>query len=165
MVGGFPTHSFEGMTTEDRTSILQTSFPSAPWRGEPLLLRAGSSVKEKAEVRQDPSLGRGKRAILCAACRHEITRERHRIQVADGHEHRFFNPAGHLFHIGCFRSAPGCRSEGNPTMEFTWFPGFAWCYALCGGCSAHLGWKFESGAAEVFFGLVLNRLIVMRHEA
>lgn len=100
------------------------------------------------------------RAILCAACRHRLTSERQRISVGDSHEHRFFNPHGFLFHIGCFRAAPGCAVSGVPSMEFTWFPGYAWRFALCGGCGEHLGWRFESADAATFFGLILNRLVV-----
>jgi len=99
------------------------------------------------------------RHLICAACSRRITRNSERISVADSHEHQFFNPAGFLFHIGCFRSAPGCFSTGQPTMEFTWFPGFAWRHALCDGCGQHLGWRFENSEANAFFGLVLSRLV------
>jgi hypothetical protein len=98
------------------------------------------------------------RAIVCAACAHRITSERQRVAVNGAHEHHCVNPAGYQFHIGCFRDAPGCTVWGAPTTEFTWFAGYAWCYALCGDCRAHLGWRFESDASG-FFGLILARLI------
>jgi len=97
-------------------------------------------------------------ALVCALCRHPITSERQRIEVNGSHQHHCVNPAGLLFHIGCFGDAPGCAAWGEPTTEFTWFPGFAWCYALCRSCRAHLGWRFGGTADDVFFGLVLNRL-------
>jgi hypothetical protein len=97
--------------------------------------------------------------VRCAACRHPVTSERQRISVNDAREHRFVNPHGFLFHIGCFRDAPGCVAWGPPTFEFTWFPGAAWCHASCGGCRGHLGWRFDGGPSAVFFGLVLNRLV------
>jgi hypothetical protein len=103
------------------------------------------------------------RAILCAACGHRITSERNRIEAGGSYEHRFFNPHGILFHIGCFRSAGGCLTTGEANLDFTWFPGYAWRLALCRGCLQHLGWRFESSAGDSFFGLVLNRLVVEEH--
>jgi len=97
------------------------------------------------------------RAIVCASCGHQITSERERISVLDAHEHRFMNPAGSLFHIGCFRRADGCMAIGPASVDYPWFPGFDWQVALCAACADHLGWRFQS-AADSFFGLRLDRL-------
>ena len=32
--------------------------------------------------------------------------------------------------------------EGEPSAEFSWFPGFAWTVAVCVRCRQHLGWQF-----------------------
>jgi len=137
---------------------------SASWSVEPVLIfRRG---REPQPRKDDPESEKGQatldgsgRALRCAACGHRITTEGDRISVGASHEHRFFNPAGFLFQIGCFRNAPGCFNIGQPTTEFTWFPGFAWRHSLCEGCGQHLGWHFENGDGNTFFGLVLNRLI------
>jgi hypothetical protein len=78
--------------------------------------------------------------------------------VQGGHEHRFTNPHGVTYHIGCYREAAGCSIVGESTMKFTWFPGYAWRVALCANCRTHLGWRFESPGGG-FHGLILNRLI------
>jgi hypothetical protein len=106
---------------------------------------------EKAE----PPLSR---RYWCAACSTRVTDEDAAIDVAGAHHHRCVNPAGIVFELGCFRAAPGCIVDGEPTGEFTWFPPFAWCYALCANCRAHLGWCYESDANR-FFGLILARLV------
>jgi hypothetical protein len=98
------------------------------------------------------------RAIVCAACRHVVTREDERLRVNGSHEHTCVNPHGFVFRIGCFGTAPGCRDAGTPTTGFTWFPGFAWSYAPCGGCAALLGWRYRGGDSASFFGLILDRL-------
>lgn len=98
------------------------------------------------------------RAIACAACGHPITTERERIRVDGSHDHRCVNPHGIHFHIGCFRSAPGCRVTGTPTLDFTWFAGFGWSYALCGNCAALLGWRYDGADGASFYGLILDRL-------
>ena len=120
---------------------------------------AGQPARKAApDASQQTSSGSG-RGLVCAACGHRITSERERISVLDSHEHRFFNPTGFLFHIGCFRNAPGCLAIGHPSTEFTWFPGFAWCHAMCDGCGQHLGWRFSDSEGNSFFALVLNRLV------
>jgi len=100
--------------------------------------------------------------IRCAGCRHRITRSSERTVVNGSHQHVFNNPEGYLFEIGCFRSAEGCVNQGMPTLEFTWFAGYAWRYALCGNCHEHLGWFYQSvggGTGSGFYGLILAQLV------
>jgi hypothetical protein len=97
---------------------------------------------------------------VCATCGQLVTFEEARIHVLDSHEHRFMNPAGLLFHIGCFAEAPGCLVVGAPSDDYAWFPGFAWQLALCAACADHLGWFFQGRGAAPFFGLRLDRLRV-----
>ena len=99
----------------------------------------------------------GHRALLCAACRHQVTTERERIEMLDRHEHTCTNPHGLAFRIGCFRQAPGCTGMGPRDSAFSWFPGYTWQIAVCGRCRTHLGWIFRAGA-DCFHGLILDRL-------
>jgi hypothetical protein len=94
--------------------------------------------------------------LRCAHCGHPITRERHRTTVNGRHAHTRVNPYGFVFHFGCFALAEGCRVQGPPTAEDSWFPGFVWEFAHCGACRAHLGWAFHGEGS--FFGLLLERL-------
>lgn len=98
--------------------------------------------------------------LVCRACGHEITRTGARMSVDDSHAHVFSNPAGYVFEIGCFRNAPGCLSEGPTSTEFSWFPGFSWQVALCGGCRGLMGWRYRPvlDAGAGFFGLILPHL-------
>ena len=98
------------------------------------------------------------RPLVCAACGASITTVENRIAVQGAHEHRFLNPAGQVFHIGCFASAIGCTIIGPDSLEYPWFVGFAWRYAMCGSCGQHLGWHFRDGESG-FFGLILHRLV------
>jgi len=94
----------------------------------------------------------------CVNCGHDITTKKDRIAIHDEHEHTFVNPGGYVYHIGCFCKAPGCIQAGTSTAEHTWFRGYSWVYAFCGGCMAHLGWAYHSGDAGHFYGLILDRL-------
>lgn len=81
------------------------------------------------------------------------------MEINKKHQHTFFNPAGLLFEISCFKDARGCIVAGDPTSEFSWFSGFAWQYATCNQCLTHLGWYYKSSSETGFFGLIVNRLI------
>jgi hypothetical protein len=114
---------------------------------------------ERARARAKKRAGAGGegRAWWCGFCNTSVASEDDAIDAGGAHRHRFANPAGVTFEIGCFRQAR-CRAEGEPTLEATWFPGFAWSYALCANCHAHLGWAYD-GASARFFGLIFARLV------
>jgi hypothetical protein len=96
-------------------------------------------------------------AIRCKTCGRTVTTKRQKIVVGSSHSHTFFNPAGIVFELACFRRAPGCHVVGESTSEFTWFAGHVWRFALCSGCNSHLGWYFEA-PEQSFFGLILANL-------
>lgn len=99
----------------------------------------------------------GEAKLLCAACGNHISSDAERIAVAGQHEHEFPNPAGILYRIGCFSDAPGCSEVGEPTLEWSWFAGFAWRIALCRHCGTHMGWGYDGESA--FYGLIVDRLV------
>lgn len=96
-------------------------------------------------------------AIFCKTCGLPVTDKKQKISVQGSHRHTFFNPAGIVFELGCFRQAPGCLIAGEPTSEFTWFAGYVWSFSLCRRCKSHLGWFFEKGDTA-FYGLILANL-------
>jgi hypothetical protein len=122
-----------------------------------LLEREASPPLAVVPVPADQRQRRAEEVIVCVTCAHPITREGARIRILDAHEHRFMNPAGFLFHIGCFAHADGCLVLGETSEDYPWFPGCAWRVALCAGCGDHLGWRFQS-SERTFFGLRLDRL-------
>ncbi len=97
-------------------------------------------------------------AILCKNCGRVITHAEDRFTVHGSNRHTFANPHGRVYEIGCFQTAPGCAYGGALTAEFSWFAGYQWKIALCGGCLTHLGWLFVSSSNR-FNGLILERLV------
>jgi hypothetical protein len=95
--------------------------------------------------------------ILCRFCGNNITSPAEIIEINCKHNHSFTNPAGNTFTIGCFLTAKGCLNYGEPTTEYTWFPGFTWSYAICSDCNSHLGWFYKS-QNNSFYGLILKNL-------
>ncbi|HHO47068.1 MAG TPA: hypothetical protein ENN06_01200 [Desulfobacteraceae bacterium] len=108
-------------------------------------------VSSAVDVESDDSL-------LCRACGAIVTADRHGIAVNSDHHHTFFNPAGIVFEIRCFRQAAGTIIHGPPTTDFTWFQGYSWQYCLCAHCLIHLGWYFGS-ADDGFYGLIGSKLL------
>ena len=98
------------------------------------------------------------KAILCRVCCDAITTPREGMAKNGLHKHVFFNPAGIAFEIHCYKRAPGCLIQGEPTADFSWFDGYNWQYALCSTCLTHLGWWFTA-RSDSFFGLIANRLM------
>jgi hypothetical protein len=120
-------------------------------------LTEGSKGKKKTKSAGDmePAL---EKPLICSNCSAPITSGKEAVSVNGSHEHAFFNPAGIAFEIRCFKQAPGCLVQGDPTTEFSWFAGYRWQYATCGNCLTHLGWFFLSGNNS-FFGLISDRVI------
>ncbi|MCP4695140.1 MAG: hypothetical protein GY859_44340 [Desulfobacterales bacterium] len=144
---------------------LPTSNP-APDSIAPVGLLKGS-FKERPEEKRDGAVKDkpeedspgSEDPILCRACLQVVTHARERIEVQGARSHSFANPSGMVFEIGCFGAAPGCAHAGPTTDEFSWFRGYRWKIAVCGGCLTHLGWRFASAGGHAFHGLILNRLI------
>jgi hypothetical protein len=109
---------------------------------------AGASAQLESERR---------RSIVCRACGHAVAKADAAISVAGSHLHTFMNPGGHVYEIACYREAPGTRSAGKSSAEWSWFPGYLWQVALCAACAVHLGWGFRS-EGDRFFGLVRDRI-------
>ncbi len=107
---------------------------------------------------RDQSKRESKRVIRCRRCSLPVTTVRERVARNGGHLHTMFNPAGIVYEIGCFRTAPGCLPHGPASLEFTWFAGYAWQVVFCVGCAEHLGWFYTAGD-DGFFGLILTKLI------
>jgi hypothetical protein len=127
----------------------------------PLFLRAQTksgglaglleAINEQPEEKEE-------RLIHCRTCGKPITSSTYGIAVNGRHLHIFPNPLGIVFEIGCFSLASGCMHRGLPTGEFSWFPGFSWCFALCAGCNSHLGWNYSSAETN-FYGLITANLL------
>lgn len=118
---------------------------------------SGKKPDVRIRIKSEKKFGLEKHSILCANCGHEITTPEHVITVDGDHIHRFTNPAGITYQVGCFSSADGCLVQGSPTLEHTWFEGFSWSFSTCSNCLFHLGWYYES-KHETFFGLIIDHL-------
>ncbi len=95
--------------------------------------------------------------LFCKFCKSGITDLDAAIFVNGAQTHTFSNPAGFIYTIHCFDSAPGCDVVGEGSYEHTWFNGYEWKIAICHSCKQQLGWLFSND--DYFYGLISDHLI------
>jgi hypothetical protein len=116
------------------------------------------AVAEPEEASQTaPSSGDTGNDWLCAWCHNRVATEKDRFPYNGKDEFTFSNPERIRFAIITFSRTLGCRQTGVPTLEHTWFPGYAWSYCLCGNCGQHLGWYYTRKIE--FAGLIIARIV------
>jgi hypothetical protein len=128
--------------------------------GQPLLsAQPGAVQAAEPEIETQPQLDEGDPAHdwLCAWCLNRVANDKDRLSFGGKSEFSFRNPEGRRFHIIIFSRTLACHDVGVPTYEYTWFPGHAWSYCLCGRCRMHLGW-FYAGPTS-FVGLIRDRIV------
>lgn len=125
--------------TMKKTSLEERTIPLGDIKTDP----AGKEEKEKT--------------IICIFCGHVITFPDCIIEVNGSHLHTFRNPGGVVYRIGCFSGAVGCFDVSEPTVDFTWFPGFSWSISVCAHCKMHMGWNYRRDTGG-FYGLILKNL-------
>jgi hypothetical protein len=106
---------------------------------------------------QDPDgLAEENKKLLCNFCKNHITDIGEAISINGAQSHTFKNPAGFIYTVSCYRTAPGCSIQGEPTNEFSWFSGYVWQVATCRSCKEQLGWLFSN--EQQFYALITDRL-------
>jgi len=107
--------------------------------------------------------GNGTRAYRCSECSSVVTYSDRLTAVSGSKTHTFTNPAGMRCDVQTFSSCPGAIAIGQPTGEYTWFPGYEWSLAVCRHCGSHLGWYYEAASEQTgpkdFWGILTYHLI------
>lgn len=148
------------------------SVPPTSLSPVPIALRRPTALPPPADVLDRQPGGQHqfgpsqtKNPLRCIQCRHPISDDFARIAISGSHRHVFANPHGIVFDVGCFAVAPGCVIGGEPTQDFSWFPGTSWQVALCAVCGLHMGWRYTTTDGQRFFGLILDRLISLPEDS
>ena len=114
-------------------------------------LKRRDSIFENEDVKKI-----GGKNLICANCKHPITKVSEQIEIYGRHDHTFTN-LGYVVRLGCFRNAPGCAGVQRVSHGYSWFRGYAWQIQVCESCFTQLGWKYMT-KDESFYGLVFNTL-------
>lgn len=149
-------------------SIHLSSLPSSPtelswWVAANLpledklrtqLLSANSPVQR---LRMELSFLSQCRVLVCRRCSKQLGDQQNIFSMSkEGPQGAFVNPNGHVHETLTLYKAKNLRLVGQPSTEYSWFPGYAWTITECLGCSNHIGWKFTSTNSklrpEKFYG-------------
>ncbi len=102
------------------------------------------------------------RWYACAHCHAHIAPADAAIAINGSAEHQCTNPQGVAFRVLCLADAPGATQVGVATLADTFFPPWAWAFALCRTCSAHLGWHYSAIGNVSFWGLIRDHLVIQQ---
>ncbi|RZF44225.1 hypothetical protein LSTR_LSTR003865 [Laodelphax striatellus] len=79
------------------------------------------------------------------------------IMSVDGPQSTYVNPNGYLHETLTLSQTINVKLNGEPSTQFSWFPGYAWITAFCAHCRSHMGWKFVAQKNDLqpkkFWGL------------
>ncbi|XP_017886440.1 protein cereblon isoform X2 [Ceratina calcarata] len=84
--------------------------------------------------------------FVCSNCDSYIGRQSHMFPMSkEGPQGTYCNSAGIIHETVTLYHAQGLTLSGSPpSLEYTWFPGYAWTIAMCSHCYVHMGWKFTA---------------------
>jgi len=116
-----------------------------------------TNTEPEAQPDNATATGNTENNWLCAWCHNRVANEKDRFPYNGKDELTFSSPEGIRFAIITFSRTLGCRQTGTPTLEHTWFPGYAWSFCLCDNCGQHLGWYYTNKIE--FAGLITARIV------
>jgi cereblon len=87
-------------------------------------------------------------SLSCSSCEAPLSTLASLVAISDegASGGRYVNPAGQVHDLLTVADVvPNAVAlEGEPSAEFSWFPGFKWTVAVCVRCRQHLGWQFTA---------------------
>ncbi|VDN34888.1 unnamed protein product [Gongylonema pulchrum] len=85
--------------------------------------------------------------IICKNCGSTLCRMEHMIT---GYVHDLFTVS----------EVTSTTARGQPSAEYSWFPGYKWTIHECANCGQHVGWRFTSSKLlpASFFGLTRSAI-------
>jgi len=121
-----------------------------------LLEALSTSERLKFELR----CVRNGRVLKCKTCGNVLTRANHIFPMSvDGVMGAYVNAYGYIHQTLTISRISGAFAEvgSTPSLQDTWFPGYAWTIIYCQNCRRHIGWRYdatqESMRPTVFWGL------------
>lgn len=108
--------------------------------------------------------------LCCASCVTTIARRENIFAMSsEGLHSNYCNPGGYVHDIVTLSKVSNVVLSGNPSLEFSWFPGYTWTIAVCLQCGSHLGWRFDSTKKSLrprmFWGLCRNYITPQEEDA
>lgn len=112
-----------------------------------------AAAEREAESAEEES----RAGLWCRACREWVADPDDAVSIhGEPTVRSFVNPHGFVHDVLTLSHAAGMLHGGPRVGADSWFPGYVWQIGVCGGCGAHLGWRYTavSGAVpSTFVGL------------
>ncbi|KAG8041068.1 hypothetical protein G9C98_002056 [Cotesia typhae] len=103
--------------------------------------------------------------FVCKRCGAKVAKQTDVFQMnEEGVQSAYCNPAGAIHEtITLYKAQSLVLDNAPPSSEYSWFPGYQWTIAHCGGCRSHMGWRFTAAQRDLkpqsFWGLTRTSLI------
>ncbi|KAL1117028.1 hypothetical protein AAG570_004356, partial [Ranatra chinensis] len=79
----------------------------------------------------------------CRTCRTQVGHQRDVFAMSvEGAQNTYVNPHGFLHETITLRRVMNLSLVGSRSTQYSWFPGYSWCIAVCETCHGHIGWQF-----------------------
>uniref|UniRef100_F1KWK3 Protein cereblon n=1 Tax=Ascaris suum TaxID=6253 RepID=F1KWK3_ASCSU len=99
--------------------------------------------------------------IVCRGCGTTLCNMSNMINVsAEGNSALYVNPGGYVHDLFTVSKVTSTVARGQPSSEYSWFPGYKWTIHECAHCMRHVGWRFTSSNLNPpsFFGLTRSSI-------
>ncbi len=104
----------------------------------------------------------------CARCGTFIAHSGNLTTINGADRHSFINPAGMRCNFMTLSTCENVLAGDELYFEHSWFPGYGWRFLVCGFCSLHLGWQYDSEQEGVhpagFLGVLFNSVTAINPE-
>lgn len=98
--------------------------------------------------------------FVCRVCRNPIAHCKELFAMSKyGVQSQYCNSSGYIHETNTvYKLFPNAVIfSGEPSSEFSWFPGYEWHIIVCKRCSRHIGWQFRASTENLipalFFGI------------
>ena len=87
--------------------------------------------------------------LCCRNCGETLAQQSDIFSMSkEGPQGSYVNPGGYVHETLTLYKVKNILYTGQPSTEYSWFPGYAWQICQCSYCDSHLGWRFTVSSSE-----------------
>ena len=87
--------------------------------------------------------------LCCRNCGETLAQQSDIFSMCkEGPQGSYVNPGGYVHETLTLYKVKNILYIGQPSTEYSWFPGYAWQICQCSYCDSHLGWRFTASSSK-----------------